>query len=70
MHDTLYVAYQEYLSGDKNVLYKMKEFSNNAAVMFTNHEKNSKKIWKVQNLNNYEKAVEALFSDQELINEA
>ena len=70
MHDTLYVAYQEYLSGDKNVLYKMKEFWNNAAVMFTNHEKYAKKIRKVQNLKNYEKAVEALFSDQELINEA
>ena len=69
MHDTLYVAYQEYLSGDKNVLYKMKEFWNNAVVMFTNNEKYAKKIRKVQNLKNYEKAVEALFSDQELINE-
>lgn len=67
MHDTLYEAYQDYLSGDKNVLYKMKEFWNNAAVMFTNHEKYAKKIRKVQTLKNYEQAVNALFSDQELI---
>lgn len=67
MHDTLYEAYQDYLSGDKNVLYKMKEFWNNAAVMFTNHEKYAKKIRKVQTLKNYEQAVNALFSDQDLI---
>ena len=58
---------QDYLSGDKNVLYKMKEFWNNAAVMFTNHEKYAKKIRKVQTLKNYEQAVNALFSDQDLI---
>ena len=63
----LYEAYQGYLSGDKNVLYKMKEFWNNAAVMFTNHEKYAKKIRKVQTLKNYEQAVNALFNDQELI---
>ena len=67
MHDALYEGYQEYLSGDKNVLYKMKEFWNNAAVMFTNHEKYAKKIRKVQTLKNYEQAVNALFSDQQLI---
>ena len=67
MHDTLYEAYQDYLSGDKNVLYKMKEFWNNAAVMFTNHEKYAKKIRKVQTLKNYEQAVNALCSDQDLI---
>ena len=67
MHDALYEGYQEYLSGDKNVLYKMKEFWNNAAVMFTNHEKYAKKIRKVQTLKNYQQAVNALFSDQELI---
>lgn len=67
MHDTLYEVYQGYLSGDKNVLYKMKEFWNNAAVMFTNHEKYAKKIRKVQTLKNYEQAVNALFNDQELI---
>ena len=48
-------------------LYKMKEFWNNAAVMFTNHEKYAKKIRKVQTLKNYEQAVNALFSDQDLI---
>ena len=51
MHDTLYEAYQDYLSGDKNVL----------------HEKYAKKIRKVQTLKNYEQAVNALFSDQDLI---
>ncbi len=64
-HDTLYEAYQDYLSGDKNVLYKMKEFWNNAAVTnhekceklqtsFSDHEKYAKKIRKVQTLKNYE----------------
>ena len=45
----------------------MKEFWNNAAVMFTNHEKYAKKIRNVQTLKNYEQAVNALFSDQQLI---
>ena len=45
----------------------MKEFWNNASVMFTNHEKYAKKIRKVQTLKNYEQAVNALFNDQELI---
>ena len=69
-HDRIYADYSEMMSGEVPLLYKMKEFWNNAAVMFTNHEKYAKKIRKVQNLKNYEKAVEALFSDQELINEA
>lgn len=67
MHDQVYEAYQEALSGDKNVLFKMKDFWTNPVQMFKNHEKYAKKIKKAQKLEVYENAVKELFDQQELL---
>lgn len=65
-HDKIYAAYRETLSGEKNVLFKMKDFWSNPVQIFTDYEKYAKKIRKAQNLINYEKAVNALFLDQDI----
>lgn len=66
LHDDVYEAYQNYVSGEKNVLYKMKDFWTNPVQLFTNYEKYAKKIRKAQRLKDYEKAVHALVREQEL----
>lgn len=66
LHDDVYEAYQDYVSGEKNVLYKMKDFWTNPVQLFTDYEKYAKKIRKAQRLKDYEKAVHALVREQEL----
>lgn len=66
-HDTLYFQYGEILSGERNVLFRMKELWSYMAPSFTNYEKYAKKIKKAQNLRSYNETVEMLFSSQELI---
>lgn len=66
-HDSLYSEYQKILSGERNVLFRMKELWSYMAPSFTNYEKYVKKIKKAQNLRSYYEAVEMLFSSQELI---
>lgn len=68
--DQIYGDYQELLSGERNVLFRMKELWNYMAPTFTNYEKYAKKIKKAQHLREYEAAVESLFSQQELDPEA
>ncbi|MCI5623956.1 MULTISPECIES: tRNA dihydrouridine synthase [Anaerostipes] len=63
LHDRIYEAYQGYVSGDKNVLFKMKDFWSNPVKLFKNHEKHAKKIRKAQKLKDYENAVKALFEE-------
>lgn len=65
-HDKVYGDYQKVLSGDKTILFKMKELWFYMAPVFTNHEKYVKKIRKSEKLAVYEKAVEALFNEQEI----
>ena len=66
-HDEVYHGYQEIMSGDKNALFKMKEFWFYMSKMFTNYEKYMKKIRKAQKASEYEEAVTSLFRDQDLI---
>ncbi len=66
MHNQIYEAYKGYVSGEKNVLFKMKDFWSNPVKLFTNYEKYAKKIKKAQNLKSYEQAVDALVSEQEI----
>lgn len=66
-HDSLYSEYQKILSGERNVLFRMKELWSYMAPSFTNYEKYAKKIKKAQNLRSYYEAIEMLFSSQELI---
>ena len=65
-HDKLIEDYSRELSGDKNVLYKMKELWFYMAHVFTNHEKHMKKIRKVQRLCDYQEIVRSLFAEQDL----
>ncbi len=60
-HDRLYREYQEYLSGERNVLFRMKELWSYMAPGFTNYAKYLKKIKKSQHLDDYEAAVMSLF---------
>ena len=66
-HDCLYREYQEYLSGERNVLFRMKELWNYMAPGFTNYAKYLKKIKKSQHLGDYEAAVMSLFGEQEIL---
>ncbi len=65
-HDQVYLGYRNVLSGDKTILFKMKEFWGFLAPLFTNYEKYAKKIKKSERLYVYEAAVESLFAEQEI----
>lgn len=64
-HDSLYIGYQKVMSGDKNVLFKMKEFWFYLIQSFAQSEKHAKQIKKAERLDNYEKAVDMVFRDLE-----
>ena len=66
-HDRLYEGYQNVLSGDKTILFKMKELWGFLAPAFSNYEKYVKKIKKAEKLKVYDAAVDALFEEQELV---
>jgi tRNA-dihydrouridine synthase len=65
-HDAVYVGYQEILSGDRNVLFKMKEFWFYMIHMFANGDKHVKKIRKTDRLNDYEAIISSLFQDLDI----
>jgi len=60
-HNRLYGAYREVMSGDRNVLFKMKEFWAYSGYSFPGEEKMLKKIKKASKLKDYEQAVDNLF---------
>lgn len=59
-HDRLYGDYLEVMSGEKNVLFKMKEFWSYAGELFPEEQKILKKIKKAGRLCDYEQAVREL----------
>ena len=59
-HDQIFQDYQEVSSGDKNVLFKMKELWYYLGTLFPNKEKQLKKIRKAEKLDRYEAAVEEI----------
>ena len=65
-HDCLYQGYCQVLSGDRTILFKMKELWGFLAPIFTDHEKYAKKIKKSEKLWIYEETVEKLFAEQEI----
>lgn len=65
-HEELYLGYQEILSGERNVLFKMKETWFYMNHLFTNHEKYAKKIRKAQRLKEYEEIIERLFEEEQI----
>ncbi len=66
-HDELYMKYQSIMSGDKNLLFKMKEFWVYQMASFNDTVKATKKIRKAQRAFQYEDAVNELFERCELI---
>lgn len=65
-HDLLYIGYQEIMSGDKNVLYKMKELWTYMIQSFLEPESYAKKIRKAETLRSYEIAVNSLFRERDI----
>ena len=65
----MYNEYCEDLSGDRNILFRMKELWSYLAPMFTNNKKYAKKIKKAEKCVVYENAVRELFSCEQLIGE-
>lgn len=64
-HDKVYHSYREEVSGDRNVLFKMKELWFYMAPLFSNNKKYIKKIRKSEKCVVYESAVAELFSNRE-----
>ena len=62
-HDAVYTGYKVILSGDKNVLFKMKEFWFYMIHMFAESDKYAKKIRKANKANEYESVVSMMFND-------
>lgn len=65
-HELLYAGYCEEMSGDRTILYKMKELWTYLAPRFTNCKKYAKKIKKAEKCPVYEKVVEELFENEEI----
>lgn len=65
-HERLLADYTQEMSGERNVLFKMKELWFYLAWSFTNTEKYEKKIRKAQHLSDYRLVVKQLFYEQEL----
>jgi len=61
-HNRLYTEYKETLSGDKNLLFKMKELWSYMVNLSDCHEKYWKKMKKAANLQDYNEIVESLLS--------
>lgn len=66
-HDRVLQQYCSVISGDRNVLFKMKELWFYMIVMFEESDKYMKKIRKSERITEYEAAVTALFRDCDLI---
>lgn len=66
-HEELLKGYVDYMSGDRNTLYKMKELWAYLGTSFTNADRYMKKIRKAQRISEYKVWADALFREQELI---
>ena len=66
-HDRIYADYKKVLSGEKSVLYKMKELWIYMILMFADNEKYFKKIKKADGLSDYDAAVSGLFREKEVL---
>lgn len=66
-HDELYRRYSLILSGDKTILFKMKELWSFLGPIFEDSKKHVKKIMKCEKCIKYEAAVDLLFAERELV---
>ena len=65
-HDALFREYRRVMSGDRNVLFKMKELWSYLILCFQDDGKYLKKIGKARTAGEYEAAVAAVFGDLEM----
>jgi len=65
-HDAIYKGYQQILSGDKNVLFKMKEVWFYMIHLFAESDKYGKKIRKTDKLHEYESIVSRIFQELDI----
>ena len=63
-HDKIYEDYKSVLSGERNVLYKMKEIWVYMILLFADQAKYAKRIMKADRLRDYDEAVSSLFREQ------
>ena len=66
-HQMVYEGYREIMSGDRNVLFKMKELWACMIQIFSDNGKYINKIKKSQRLEEYEAAVAAVFRDLDIL---
>ena len=66
-HDRLYADYQLVMSGERNVLFKMKELWFYMMPLFTEDKKYGKKIKKCEKLRDYEAIIDSLFSEERIL---
>jgi tRNA-dihydrouridine synthase len=66
-HERLYGDYKKVLSGDRNVLFKMKELWSYMILMFTDNAQYAKRIKKSESLCDFDVAVSSLFREQNII---
>jgi len=66
-HDKIYADYKRILFGDKNVLFKMKEFWFYLIPVFSDNAKYAKKIKKSKGFYDYDEAVSSLFREQDIL---
>lgn len=65
-HDLLYVGYCREMSGDRTILFKMKELWTYLAPLFSDSKKYAKKIKKAEKCAVYEQVVDQLFAEAEV----
>lgn len=66
-HERLYADYKGVISGDRNVLYKMKELWSYMIFMFPDSEKYAKRMNKADSLYEFEVALNNLFREKNII---
>lgn len=66
-HDEVCAGYAQSFSGDRNVLFKMKELWFYMGQIFEDSEKYMKKIKKCQSLSEYQMVIDSLFAEKEII---
>ena len=66
-HQMIYEGYRQIMSGDRNVLFKMKELWACMIQIFSDNGKYIKRIKKSQRLEEYETAAAAVFRDLDIL---
>lgn len=66
-HQRIYDGYRQIMSGDRNVLFKMKELWSSMIQIFSDDGKYGKRIKKAQRLSEYEIAVSRVFKELDII---